>query len=481
MSDQKSALEDMVRLSRQGKYAEAEAAARTLLDQLPAAALTTFTLAHSVHQQGRLEEALSLYELALRYTPAHPSALNNSASILRQLGRHREALARYRQAVKAGPEEAWIWSNLSQALVELDYHEEALEALKRAAALAPDDTDVQDRLVAMMAMHRGAPGGKLQGEEADRRIWALNPAVRDFDRMGIALRPYVEHICQPNYRSETLNTDHHGFRLLQESDSGVDYDAFVASPGPKGILCGASQAFGYGIVDADTIQSRLSRESAGGARWFSLAVPASQLMQQRLLFELFAPAETRYCVVISGTVNVLLSFLEAQTRSPYPPLNNVNYEWPKASSAQSDAYDIDAAMIRTAKWMRENIEILMAKCRTFEDCPFLFCHPPVLVWTGKQASPEERELCEIYRQRHPTYASLVEDPSNRQKWRNYCADLKATVERAGGTYIEMSDEPALKSDESFFCDSLHPNAEGAKIMAECISRWASSTARPIFG
>ena len=481
MSDQKSALENMARLSHQGKHAEAEAAARDILEQLPAAALTTFTLAHSVHQQGRLEEALSLYDLALRYTPTHPSALNNSASVLRQLGRHEEALARYRQAVKAGPEEAWIWSNLSQALAQLDYRDEAVEALKRAAALAPDDTSVQDRLAAMMALQHSVSAGKPNSEEANRRIWALNPAVRDFDRMGVALRPYVEHVCQPNYRSETLNTDRHGFRHLKQGGHEVDYDTFAGSAGPKGILCGASQALGYGIADADTIQAQLSSEKAGGAQWFSLASPASQLLQQRLLFELFAPAETRYCVVMSGTVNVLLSLLETQAHAPYPPLHNVNYEWPTDDATQSETPSIDAALTHTARWMRENIAMLAAKCRTFEDCPLLFCHPPVLAWTGKQINPEEQELCEIYRHRHPTYAALVEDAANWQKWRNYCADLRATVENVGGTYLEMSDEPTMQSDAALFCDSLHPNAAGAKLIAESISRWASSAARPIFG
>lgn len=470
MTDSRVSLQEIRELSRNNQNAEAETAARALLERLPEAAETTFLLAYSVHQQGRLEEAIGHYELALRYAPSHPSALNNLGSILRQLGRPEDALLRFRQATEADPHKSWIWSNLSGLLEEMARPAEALEALKRAINLAPEDASLQDRLAALVI-------GPTTADKSDRKssteaMWRLNPAVRDFETMGFALRPYVERLCQPNYQSTTLTTDRHGFRHLWKDGRGIGYDEFAATPGPKGIICGASQALGYGIADAHTLQANLTFLEAGGVEWFSLAAPISQLFQQRLLFEIFAPDETKYCVVVSGTVNVLLSQMTEVDRAPYPPLHNVTYEWPPNEQTQATDTNSHTVFEDTLNWMVPNITMFAAKCRMIGDCRLLFCQPPVLPWCGKKPTEKEAQLCTHYRIRHPEYASLIEAPDNVPHWLAYLAALKESVEAEGGDYLEMSEEIDPKSEESLFCDIIHPNETGTKLMAACISDWA---------
>lgn len=479
MSDHQDKLQIIRQLSLEGRHDAAEREARKLLELLPAAGEATFLLAHAVHQQDRPEEALTLYDLALRYAPKHASALNNSASLLRQMGRHDEALRRYRLATDADPEKPWIWSNFARALAERDRPHAAIEALKRAAALDPENDEIAGRLVSLTAEIEGDSGESEDRGAATKTMWELNPAVADFDRMGFALRPYVERTGAPNYRSATLNTDRHGFRCLKSKGEEIGYDAFAALPGPKGIVCGASQALGYGIPDEATIQAHLTARRAGGATWYSLAAPISQIFQQRLLFELFAPAETRYCVVISGTVNVLFSLLAEADRSPYPPVHNVSYEWPADPEGRDGALGIDAAFERTAEWMCDNIAMFAAKCRQLDDCRLLFCHPPVLAWTGKPVHESEERLCSLYRVRHPDYAELVEDPANRGRWQQYCQRLKAAVEAVGGTYLETSEHAGFHTGDALFCDALHPNETGSALLSDCISHWAESAAHPI--
>lgn len=474
MNDIHSTLNSIRRLSEAGRYEEAEAEARSLLVLLPNAAETMFLLAYAVHRQDRLDEAVDLYELALRYAPNHASALNNLGSILRRQNKHAEALQHYRRAAQAQPDQSWIWSNYANSLIELGRNKEAIEALKRAAALAPEDDELHERLALLMIGLDGATNASGDPKQATEEMWRLNPAIADFDRMGFALRPYVERLSQPNYRSGTLTTDRHGFRRLISNGAPIDYDQFTKQKGPRGIICGASQAFGYGITDEDTVQAHLTRMSAGGAQWFSLAAPITQLLQQRLLFELFAPAETKYCVIISGTVNVLLSLLAPTDRAPFPPLHQMAYEWPSEDS-RSVAGDIDRAFEQTLGWMQDNIRMFAARCKLLEDCRLLFCHPPVLPWTQKTITDTERRLCDLYRIRHRDYAALIEDSAHQARWQEYRQTLRETVEAVDGTYLEMSSEPAFSEEAALFCDAVHPNEAGAKIIANCVARWADAS------
>ena len=468
MSEYQEKLQHIRQATDDGQFAEAERQARTLLEMLPSAAETVFLLAHAVHRQDRLEEAAELYDLALRYVPTHASALNNSASVLRRLGRTSEALERYRQATVADPEKSWIWSNYAQALEDEGHAAPALEAIKRAVELAPDDVPLKERLIALtMLQDRETDNGSAA--DATDHMWSLNPAVADFERLGLSLRPYVGRTAAPNYRSNSLTTDRHGFRRVNSPDGLIGYDAFTAASGPKGVICGASQAFGYGLADEMTVASQLSVRRAGGGMWHSFAAPISHVMQQRLLFELFAPPETRYCVVMSGTVNVLLALLAEGGRHPYPPIHNLSFNWPDSDERKPD---IDMAFQQSIQWMRDNIAMFAAKCAQLEECHLLFCHPPVLAWTEKPVTSSEEELLALYKARHASYAELIEAPANRSRWERYRAVVRSAVQSAGGTYLEASEEPAFASPEALFCDALHPNEAGARILANSIARWA---------
>ena len=46
------------------------------------------------------------------------------------------------------------------------------------------------------------------------------------------------------------------------------------------------------------------------------------------------------------------------------------------------------------------------------------------------------------------------------------------VREEGGTYLEMSGNIDSDSDDTLFCDLLHPNETSAKLIATCISDWA---------
>jgi hypothetical protein len=89
---------------------------------------------------------------------------------------------------------------------------------------------------------------------------------------------------------------------------------------------------------------------------------------------------------------------------------------------------------------------------------------------------KEADNRRLFRIRHPEYAALIEAPENVPRWIGYLDGIAEAVEKEGGTYLEMSEEIDPDSDDTLFCDMLHPNETGAKLMrpAYQIGRAASA-------
>jgi hypothetical protein len=85
---------------------------------------------------------------------------------------------------------------------------------------------------------------------------------------------------------------------------------------------------------------------------------------------------------------------------------------------------------------------------------------------------EEVENRHFFRIRYPEYAALIEAPENVPRWIAYLEGIAEAVREEGRTYLEMLEEIDPDCDDTLFCDLLHPNETGAKLMATCISDWA---------
>jgi len=151
---------------------------------------------------------------------------------------------------------------------------------------------------------------------ARARLYALCPAAADFDRMRLVPRPYVMRLAEPNYRSPTLATDEHGFRVLVRNRERLGYREFCALTGRKAIILGTSIGFGYGLSgDERALQARLTACGAGDAAWYNLSLPMANIMQMRIAFELFASRDARLCVISCGVIGLALALLSQQADS----------------------------------------------------------------------------------------------------------------------------------------------------------------------
>ncbi len=199
-------------LIRAGKFAEAAASYRAVLEDDPAnptaqsrLGYAHYNLANALGRAGRLDEAITAYREAVAANPDFAdgynnlglalaerrdfdaavaafrraialdpnlaAARNNLGNALRALGETDQALAAYRAAADGAGADAVAHNNLGVALEERGDLDAAREAIERAVALAPDYADARNNL------------GNLL-----RHLGRLDEAIALY-RAGLALRP----------------------------------------------------------------------------------------------------------------------------------------------------------------------------------------------------------------------------------------------------------------------------------------------------
>lgn len=177
---QPSAVEtsQLVGLLSSGRYAEAETAARALIDRFPAlgfawkvlgiaqlvlgknavdslqgaAALLPndadvfSNLGNALHNAGRLEEAIASCRRALVIDPNSVEALNNLGNALMNFGRPAEAVDCYLRAIRLRPSYAPAFCNLGNAQRSLGQLPESLQSCRQALTLDPRLVDAHGNL-----------------------------------------------------------------------------------------------------------------------------------------------------------------------------------------------------------------------------------------------------------------------------------------------------------------------------------------------
>jgi predicted TPR repeat methyltransferase len=211
-------LAQAVRLHQQGRFDEAQALYRRVLDLdprqfdalhllgvierqrgQPARAVELITQALRIDPQqarahcnlgaalqdlGRTDDALASYEAALRLDPAYALAWDNRGNTLRRLGRLAEALDSYERALGINPALADAWCHRAIALHDLGRHADAVASAEQAVAARPAYADAYVALGhALQALDRHA-----DSVAAYDRALALAPQAATWCARGAALK-----------------------------------------------------------------------------------------------------------------------------------------------------------------------------------------------------------------------------------------------------------------------------------------------------
>lgn len=199
----REALEQAVRLHRNGRLDEAEGAYRRILVSDPNHAQSWHLLGMIAAQRGQNEEAVALIGRSLALQPDVAEAHYNVGVALQVLRRTEEAVDAYRRALKLKPNVAGTHLQLSIALQELGLATPALAAVDQALAIDPASAQAWhvrgdlktyapgDRDIARMEALRGSRARQITADDRILLEYALGKAwmdVGDPDRAFAHLR-----------------------------------------------------------------------------------------------------------------------------------------------------------------------------------------------------------------------------------------------------------------------------------------------------
>jgi protein O-GlcNAc transferase len=135
-----AAIEDALRRAKaaldQGRAAEAEQLARTVLDKDARHAAALQLLGGALLLQERHEEAIAPLTGAARVL-RDPALDTQLAIALRETGRNDDALSRLKRAIKREPPYAFAFHELGFLLHSMQRHDEAIAAIRRGIEIAP--------------------------------------------------------------------------------------------------------------------------------------------------------------------------------------------------------------------------------------------------------------------------------------------------------------------------------------------------------
>lgn len=194
----RKAIAALLALMSARRFAEAEAAARTLLLRHPGAAIAANIRASALAALGRRPEALAAFRDTLRIDPFYAEAHANLGHLLQDMGRLDAAKAAFRDAVACAPAMAGALIELARLQTRSDTPERALPLLERALKAVPNSvagltalgntlTRLRDYPAAETALLRA---NKAAGGKAAEALALLAQAQAHLGKDEQALRNY---------------------------------------------------------------------------------------------------------------------------------------------------------------------------------------------------------------------------------------------------------------------------------------------------
>lgn len=160
-------------LHQQGRFAEAEAVYRGLLQRHPRTPDAMFRLGLLLAQLDRRDEAAELYAAAAALVPQAAPLWAQLATTQHHLGRFAEAVASYDRLIALQPDDAEAHANRGAALLRLGRTDEALASCDAALARRPDLAEVHsNRGNALLVL-----GRRVEAVAAYDQALALNPTL----------------------------------------------------------------------------------------------------------------------------------------------------------------------------------------------------------------------------------------------------------------------------------------------------------------
>lgn len=313
-----------------------------------------------------------------------------------------------------------------------------------------------------------------------QRRYQIAPQMRDYDLLGRKRwLPYVMFFQPPGLTTSSFTTDEQGFRGTLCQGQRVCYCEFHTHPGRRGLLLGASAAFGVGATsDGATLASRLNDD--GQRLWFNYAGRAFNSTQEILLFLLHLPDRLDTVLLLTGVNHAVLSHLAQETSPVYNsfffqsifeqgmnggPTPQRGGLWrllkgallrpqeerqPLPPAPASEAQRYENALTCLRRDMR--LWGLLREAMGFQLC---FAFQPVLPWIDKPLTWQEQALFWITDTLFPEgSANGFMDFLLRQKGR-FVADVESICSAQKIPFLDLNQSPAFRRPDWLFVDRVH--------------------------
>lgn len=368
----------------------------------------------------------------------------------------------------------------------------------------------------------------MSGISHDEVTPRLAPQMADYDRLSgqIDWRPYLMYFQPPNFVSGAVTTDRFGFRpAIDHTGRRVTIDD--AQTETVSLVVGNSVSFGVGATsDARSLTSRIASHT--GDCWLNFSGRAFGAMQELVLFQSYRHklGRVRRVILLTGLNDFYLfyapkmfddifgifffseAFYGAMNRRPQAlsskrallaallrPFYGEDIDYAAVSLAQLPGLLMRRRSSRkrqiapepdypalVAERREHRGRIIDHLARTLEIWAVLahglgfeltYMLQPILPWTGKALSPEERELLAAQDAAggrwHPILRAALDDDHHR--W--YTAALAGLCARFGIPFVDLGVE--MRDDPRWlFIDRVHMNDAGQDLAARLVSHHCGS-------
>jgi lysophospholipase L1-like esterase len=310
----------------------------------------------------------------------------------------------------------------------------------------------------------------VKGDHRDSDQPVDGDQTTDYERIGLVWRPYLMRLSKPAQKTKSVETDALGFRIARHQGKVYTFPEYRESTGAS-VLLGNSAAFGVGATcDDNAIANQLS--AITGRPWFNLANRASNIMQEVLSLLLLGAPKHRDIVLLSG-VNDLLFALNFDEATPFFP----TFWGEDVFSGLNDSSDLprDACNLTEEQrylLMIEGIDrslLLLERFGVRDQARILFVLQPLLAWIEKPLHEKEAAVCAKW-DAMESGIRATHRPEVIGPWKQrFSTDIRQLCQRHCIHFIDLNDEPQLRSDAHLFVDRIHLTDTGQQAVAHLIA------------
>lgn len=302
-------------------------------------------------------------------------------------------------------------------------------------------------------------------KEAGDLYYHFVPHMRDVEAQPYEWRPYVMRQGASNYRSPSLNTDAHGFRLSVAETGPVDLETLHRWPHRRGVVLGNSTLYGVGAShDGATVPSWLNRQGGDEWRWANLSLRASVMWQERQVLELYPPERLDALLWISGANDLVVAGLGGGDPVLPPFIGQPGFAQ-RMNGRPPPRLNEDAAVAAVFRRLKLTLTPLARLADAGVRVAFVL--QPLYTWVDKPPSAEERHLIARF-DALPNHLHRAHRPQRMGPlYRPMRAALTAACDELGIPFWDANEGAGLDGEGWLFVDRIHLTDRGQLRLA----RW----------